>query len=120
MYTNIGAKIKGLAIVVCIGGIIAGVIAGLALISFDEDLALIAILLIAVVALISWVSSFVLYGFGELVENSGKIADGKAPQKNPRPAAPYPQNRDLTELHKLRMQGIITEEEYQKKLAERG
>lgn len=85
MYTNIGAKIKGLAIVVCIGGIIAGVIAGLALISFDEDLALIAVLLIAVAALISWVSSFVLYGFGELVENSGKSPTGKLRSRIPVP-----------------------------------
>ncbi len=118
MYTNIGAKkSKGLAIVVCIGGIIAGVIAGLALISFDEDLALIAILLIAVAALISWVSSFwFCTDSASLWKTAVKSPTGKLRSRIPVPRRLIRKNRDLTELHKLRMQGIITEEEYQKNL----
>lgn len=73
MFENIGGKIKGLAKVTCWIGIVASVILGIILIAADEDLVLTGIITAAIGAVASWVSSFVLYGFGQLVENSDRV-----------------------------------------------
>ena len=73
MFDNIGGKIKTLAKVVCWIGIIACIITGIVLIAMDEDSILVGILTAVVGPLLSWVSSFVLYGFGQLVENSDTL-----------------------------------------------
>ena len=84
MFSNIGGKIKTLAKVLCWIGIVASVIGG---ITFDFIyisttkmdglnfvIGIVAGLLIAMLgALISWVGSFVLYGFGQLVDNSDTL-----------------------------------------------
>lgn len=80
MFNNIGEKIKTLAIIITILGIIASVISGIAFIvssivdSYDVSrLAagiILGVLTIVVGSLLSWISSFLLYGFGELIENS--------------------------------------------------
>ena len=81
MFDNIGGKIKGLATFICWFGIIVSVIAGIAMISSatqgrytDETLVWTGIAVAVLGSLLSWVGSFVLYGFGELVENSSVIA----------------------------------------------
>ena len=75
MFDNIGEKIKILAKVICWVGIIASVVAGCVLMGMAGDLGILLLLLIASVgSLLSWVSSFVIYGFGELVSNSAIIA----------------------------------------------
>ena len=78
MFDNIGGKIKTLAKVVCWIGIIACIITGIVLMATDEELVLAGILTAAGGSLLSWVSSFVLYGFGQLVENSDIIAEQSA------------------------------------------
>ncbi len=75
MFYNIGDKIKTLAKVMCWIGSIASIIIGIVLIVMDEDLILVGILIAAVGALLSWISSFVLYGFGQLIENSDIVAE---------------------------------------------
>ncbi len=93
MFSNIGGKIKKLAKVLCWIGIIISVISGIAIIasggrsggsyvyggssvSINGGAAVIAgILFIVLGSLLSWVGSFVLYGFGQLVENSDKLAE---------------------------------------------
>ena len=71
MFDNIGSKIKTLAKVVCWIGIIGSVIAGIAMIATMGSVGVLSGLLTIVLgALLSWVGSFVLYGFGEMVENS--------------------------------------------------
>ena len=71
MFENIGGKIKGLAKVVCWIGIILSVITGILAIAAQGSAGFIpGIAIIIVGALGSWVGSFVLYGFGEMVENS--------------------------------------------------
>lgn len=74
MFEQIGSKIKGLATFLTVAGIFAGVILWISLMAIDEDLALIGILAGVAIAVLSWISSFVLFGFGELVENSNIIA----------------------------------------------
>ena len=84
MFDNIGGKIKGLAKIICWIGIIACVITGIALISdaskgdryyryTDGGEVFAGILVMILGSVLSWVGSFVLYGFGELVENSAKL-----------------------------------------------
>ena len=84
MFNNIGGKIKGLAKVLCWVGIIVSVLVGILLIASpsggsgysgftDSATIVLGILTIIVGSISSWVGSFVLYGFGELVENSSAI-----------------------------------------------
>lgn len=73
MFDNIGGKIKTLAQVVTWVGIIASVISGVALIAINGRLIIIGLMVMIFGALVSWISSFLLYGFGQLVENSDKL-----------------------------------------------
>lgn len=73
MFTNIGGKIKTLTKVVCWIGIAASVIGGVVFMFDDEVLAGLAMIVGGVLA--SWVGSFILYAFGELVENVAVIAE---------------------------------------------
>ena len=78
----------------------------------------------AVLPVIIWISSWVLYGFGELVENAtnnqktAPVAQKSTPVMA-KPAAHAPQ-QDVSErirnLQNLRAQGLITEEEFQQAL----
>lgn len=68
MFENIERKIKGLAVVMCIVGIIASFYFGLK--SYDLVQ---AALIIVVGSLISWVGSFALYGFGELIATTKEM-----------------------------------------------
>ena len=80
MFNNIGSKIKTFAKVMCWIGIIASVVAGLVMIatsfsSYAPAAGIVAGILTAVLgSLFSWVGSFMMVGFGELVENSAEIA----------------------------------------------
>ena len=73
MFNNIGGKIKGLAASVTVIGIIASVIVGLVLMTADGDTVFLGILVAALGSFVSWLSSWLLYAFGQLVENSDTI-----------------------------------------------
>lgn len=73
MFDNIGGKIKSLAQVVCWIGIVCSVLYGIILIVADEDLAFLGFVVMVIGSLVSWVSSFTLYGFGQLVENTDQL-----------------------------------------------
>lgn len=73
MFTNIGGKIKTLTKVVCWIGIVVSVIGGVVFMFNGEALAGLAMIVGGVLAF--WVGSFVLYAFGELVENVAVIAE---------------------------------------------
>ena len=68
MFENIGRKIKGLAVVLCIVGIIASFYIGLKSYSLIQ-----AGLTIVLGSLLSWVGSFALYGFGDLIDTAHEI-----------------------------------------------
>lgn len=81
MYSNIGKKIQKLAMVCAILGMIASVVIGGSLIESadgwlgtNETMVVIGGVVIVLGSILSWVLSFVLYGFGRLVENSDIIA----------------------------------------------
>lgn len=105
MYSNIGKKIQKLAIVCAILGMIASIAIGVSLIQSadkgwygtDETLLTIGIVVIVLGSILSWVLSFVLYGFGRLVDNSDIIArqyrrnSGNEPVKPEEPKQPMSQ-----------------------------
>lgn len=82
MFDNIGGKIKALAKVVCWLGIICAALTGLGLIvsglsagGTDSVLSILkGVGTIIIGALMSWIGAFITYGFGEVVEYTGKIA----------------------------------------------
>ncbi len=89
MFNNIGGKIKALAKVVTWLGILGSVISGIVMISnansyYRTNSALIwsGLLTIVLGSLFSWLASFILYGFGELVDNSQHAADAMDQMNN--------------------------------------
>ena len=72
LYENIGGKIKNWAkwifIVEAIGAVIGGIVY---FVENDLDDGWIGVLIIFLGPVAAWVSSWLLYAFGELVENSG-------------------------------------------------
>lgn len=78
MFTNIGGKIKAVASIVCWIGIVLSVLTGIVMmVAAQGNIAgiLSGIVGAGVGALASWVGSFVLYGFGQIVENTDKMAN---------------------------------------------
>jgi len=99
MFNNIGEKIKKLAVVVCWIGIIGSLILGILVVAAPNSInynynykvnvngntvasssniaaqVITGVIVFVIGSLASWISSFFLYGFGELVSNSKKIAD---------------------------------------------
>ena len=92
MFKNIGKKIKGLAKFICWLGIILSVLIGVIMITGGSvDMSGIegaenlqglqsmgwvgGVLFIIIGCLASWIGSFFTYGFGQLIENTDKIAN---------------------------------------------
>ena len=73
MFNNIGGKMKALAKMICTIGIIASVIGGIALIGSGVH-AIFGILAMILGAFFAWIGTWVLYGFGELIEQTTTIA----------------------------------------------
>lgn len=68
MFNNIGGKIKGLAEIICVIGIIASIYIGMKSVIMIQ-----AVMIIVGGSLISWIGSFTLYGFGELIETAAEM-----------------------------------------------
>ena len=73
LYENIGSKIKNWAKVIFIIEAIGSIIAGLVLLFTDEDLILYGLLTLVCGPIVAWVGSWILYAFGELVEDTHAI-----------------------------------------------
>ena len=133
MFDNIGKKIKILAYVLTWVGIIASVITGIAMMnSFDSTVRTIGLIVLIVGSVLSWASSFIIYGFGQLIENTDIIAgrnkssDSKNVSSNQqnggtisvKPSATNANSSKISTLNDLRKKGLITEEEYNRKMGE--
>lgn len=70
MFSNIGEKLKGLATVITVIGIIMSIIVFLVNVAMDEDMIFPGLLLGAGIALVSWIGSFAIYGFGALISST--------------------------------------------------
>lgn len=77
MYHNVGNKIKVLAELVAALGMIGSVAVGLLLLPKTSLHPWVGVAIIAAGCVIAWASSITLYGFGQLIENSDKIAEQK-------------------------------------------
>lgn len=110
MFDNIGSKIKTVAQVGCIIGIIVSVISGIVCIATAGG---VGILVLIGCPLLCWIGSFVSYGFGELIERVTNIdcaLNGKPQQMS------TANQEKLKTLQHWREQGLITEEEYQERI----
>ena len=74
-YDNIGGKIKGWAKWIFAIEAIAAVISGFVLMAQNEDMILSGLLVVVFGPIVAWVSSWLLYGYGQLIENSDIIAE---------------------------------------------
>lgn len=84
MFSNIGRKIKVTAKVLCWIGIICSVLAGVGMVAggmagmwnlrYSVVTVLCGVGTALLGSLLSWVGSFLMIGFGELVENTAEIA----------------------------------------------
>ena len=117
MYDNIGRKIKVLAKASFIVAAIAEVITGIALMAADEDLILYGLLVLVVGPIVAWVSSWLLYGFGELIDKASDIERNTRGGKRKSEAQSKVDSERISKIEKLRSQGLITEEEYQQTLS---
>lgn len=78
MFNNIGAKIKALAVGIMIVGVIVYLLVGMTVLVLGADqeeggMILIGFLIMALGTLIAWISSWFLYGYGELIDKVSKI-----------------------------------------------
>ena len=69
LYENIGGKIKNWAKWIFIIEAIGAIITGLVLLFTDEDFILVGLLTLVCGPLVAYVGSWILYAFGELVED---------------------------------------------------
>ena len=69
-FENIGSKIKTLAIITTIVGLATSVFLGLYILTTN---ALYGVLIALIGSLVSWLSAFFMYGFGELIEKTTEI-----------------------------------------------
>ncbi len=117
MYENIGGKIKTLAKVICWVEIIACVVGGIVLCCIGADsrggeiLVLSGVALMILGPLFSWVGSFLLYGYGDLISRVQSI-EGKLNGSDGSNGEPEKDSR-IAELEGLKNQGLISEEEFQ-------
>ena len=119
MFNNIGGKIKGLTKLICWICIAACVIIGLVVMLSEDEYIVLGLAIMVVGALLSWVGSFLLCGYGELIYRVTRIdkvlngggKDGSADDEGSGVASNAKETK-LNELKRLRDNGVITDEEY--------
>ena len=113
MYDNIGGKIKGLARAIFFIEAIGSIITGIAL-GVEYEFCFIICL---IGPLVAWISSWLLYGFGELVDKACDIeCNTRGGDRKSEAQAKIDAER-ISKIEKLRSQGLITEEEYQQAIS---
>lgn len=80
MFENIGSKIKSIAKVLFVIGIISSVVTSISLCVLDDDLIVFGLITFPVGGVISWGFSAMIYGFGQLIDNSDKLVKKMAPE----------------------------------------
>lgn len=73
MYDNIGGKIKGLAATVATIASIGAVIMGIITMVPGGRMIVIGLLIMIIGMLIAWISSWLLYGFGQIIDTLDRI-----------------------------------------------
>lgn len=118
MYHNIGKKIKGMAWVALLIVAVPSLVAGIVLMINGGFFIPIGLLVMFVGPVIAWISSWLLYGFGELIDKTCDIE--RNTRNNSAQSQSHPVSEDrIANLERLRSQGLITEEEYQQAISKR-
>lgn len=117
MYDNIGGKIKRLAKATFFVEAIAAVITGIALMASGEERAAIGFLVAMLGLIVALVSSWLLYGFGELIDKTCAIERNTRGGQGKSEAQENAVSERISKIERLRSQGLITEEEYQQAIS---
>ena len=116
MFDNIGSKIKSLAKIVCWAGIIlTGIIGFVMLVSGEDVVSPVGLVVMIVGPLSSWIGSFFVYGFGELIEKTTHISEYIMDKQCPESTNKSQDKVAL--LEKWKRDGLISEEDYQDKIS---
>ena len=121
MYKNIGKKIKALARGTFIAETIAAEILGIYYViesinwGFEEGWW--GWLLIFFGPLVAWISSWGIYGFGELIDKASDIARNTHSNDVKSEVQIKTENERIRKIEKLRSQGLISEEEYKQAIS---
>ena len=122
MFDNIGKKIKTLTKVVCWIGMISTLALGIVLVAVDDDNVAFGIPIMVGGPLLCWLGSFLMYGFGELVDRTMSIEEmmrgGKGSAGSSYSGNSAASMRRQDELKRLLNLGLITEAEYNEKMSE--
>ena len=102
MFDNIGRKIKSLASILCWIGIIAWIICGICIVLINKRLIAVGFLVMLLGPITSWLASFLLYGFGELIDKTDEIA------KNTAAYLPRPKASAQSEEARVRQKKVCT------------
>ena len=133
LYSNIGSKIKNWAKWVFIVAAIASVIGAICMMASAEDswMLVVGMIVLVVGPLIAWVSSWLLYGFGEIIvkltaierntrstnadkeESSVHTNEENEQQVHILTDEEKVRNQKIARIAELRKKGLITEEMYQ-------
>ena len=122
MFDNIGKKIKTLATVVCWIGIISSIGGGLTLFVLSDGrsglLIFLGLAVMAVGSLLSWVGSFFVYGFGQLIDDTQAMREKIAPEEDESAARNYSESRKSAGQSYTEKQTYNAPDEEQKEDAE--
>ena len=128
MFSNIGKKIKGLAVAFCWLLVCASVIGGFEIASSASFLVIWGVLLILFGPVVAWILSWGIYGFGELIDktcdierhmrtgsgeiatrpnmaSTGSLVNGVEESKVEQPIYSTPEKREFTEQESPTQEG---------------
>lgn len=122
IYRNIGGKIKGLAKWTFIISTIAAEIGGLVMliegIDYAEELIPLALLTMVIGPIIMWISTWTLYGFGEIIDKLCEISRNTSGGSVKSQVQAKEDTERINQFENLRAQGLISEEEYQQLISQ--
>lgn len=117
MYNNIGAKIKTLAKLIFIVFAILSVIVAFMFMATDEEFIFFGVLMLFVGPLVSWVTSWILYGFGEIIEKVTQIEINTRRGKGRLEAESVAEEQRKSKLDIMYEKGLLSEDEYQQAIS---
>ena len=112
MFFDIGKKIKVLAGIFMVVGIIASVIMAIVMFSAGYGMEGFGFAWLIGGSLVSVISGFFMYGFGELIDKVTEIERNTRGGMTKSSVQAKKDDERIKKLENLRAQGLITEEEY--------
>ena len=117
MFNNVGKKLNSLAMVMFVVLAIISFIAGILVLSINDDFIAPGLLIIFCGPLVALFFSWLLYGFGELIDKVTDIERSIRRGEHKSEAQTKFDSARINRIEKLRSQGLITEEEYKKAIS---